>query len=79
MEKSIEERAKDLGVPVVQPVKRVPKFQTQTNQDFNRYKQPVIEALCGGCGKELFSGQIRQPCGRQDCPFGIFTNYTAIL
>ena len=75
MEKSIEERAKELGVPVIQPVKRVPNFQPQS-QDFNKYIQPPIEAICGGCGKELLSGQMRQPCGRQYCPFGIFTNYT---
>jgi len=77
MGKSIEERARELGVPVIQPIKRRPNFQPPI-EDYNKYKQPTIEAICGGCGKELLSGQMRQPCGHQDCPFGIFTNYTQI-
>jgi hypothetical protein len=79
MEKSIEERAKELGVPVVQPVERKPYFPETSKQDLSRYFQPTVEAICGGCGKELMSGQMRQPCGQQNCPFGVLTNYTMTL
>ena len=78
MEKSIEERAAKLGVPVIQPIERRPVFPTHDTrtplQDF--FKQPRVEAICGGCGKELIQGQMRQPCGQQNCPFGVLTNYT---
>jgi len=77
MEKSIEERARELGVPVIQPVER--------KLDLSQYHQqlakpiPSVEAICGGCGKAIYQGTFRSPCGAGNCPFGVITNYASIL
>jgi hypothetical protein len=80
MEKSIQERAAELGVPVIQPIERLPNFPPSRQDHSDFYKQvQAVEAICGGCGKELMKGQMRQPCGHQNCPFGVLTNYTRTL
>jgi len=71
MEKSIEERARELGVPVIQPVEIKPEPLSNFGQLSKQ--MPSVEAICGGCGKEIYQNTFRAPCGQPNCPFGTVT------
>lgn len=68
-----EERAKELGVKIIParpPMKRkhiIPLGDVAKEQYM---KSVPIVAICGGCGCEIKQNERKEPCGREDCPFG---------
>ena len=70
-----EQKALRLGVPIRQAIHwpTLPVMETNIfdKQDFLKMRKP--DAICGGCGKEIFNGNLNAPCGRNDCPFGYIT------
>lgn len=68
---SPEERAKELGVKVIParpPMKKKEIIPLGDNKEY--LKSVPIVAICGACGAEIRQNQRKEPCGREDCPFG---------
>ena len=78
MEETPAEKATRLGVKVIEPVIRPIPDKKQPDKDdeamvkMKAYMFDTV-AVCGGCGKEIRRIDVPEPCGRQNCPFGLVT------
>jgi hypothetical protein len=69
-----EERAKELGVKVIPVHKPIHKPKIIPLGDKSEYLKSVpIVAVCGGCCREIRQNERIEPCGREDCPFGMLS------
>ncbi len=71
-----KEKADKLKVPVIPPItwpqEKHPKvvYVDVSKEKLLKYLEETV-AVCGGCGKEIKRHSQAEPCGRNNCPFGI--------